>query len=68
MDRHAEHTTEWDLVWDEITRLRERVEWLESAMGLITAKIDRDFSRKRGPNLWELANLARQMHQELRDE
>lgn len=55
----------------EVEELRKRVMWLEGALELLTAKLQElGAARTRlraAPNLWELAELGRELAKEMKD-
>jgi hypothetical protein len=65
--------TELEQLRAEVQALRDRVTWLEAALGLLIAKFDRDAEQRRDPrlpptNLWGLAGLGKELTREMRDE
>jgi hypothetical protein len=59
--------TELEQLRAEVTELRERVEWLEAALNLLTLKLDHKRGHRAAPNLWGLAELGRELNKEMND-
>lgn len=55
----------------EVEELRKRVLWLEGALELLTAKLQElgaaRSALRAAPNLWELAELGRELAKEMKD-